>query len=50
VVVGALHVERVLASEAEHNPILIVHWYRVRSSAVASERVQPVPGRHLQES
>ena len=47
-VVGALHVERVPACEAEHNPILIIHSYRVRSSEVTSERVQPVPGRHLQ--
>ena len=47
-VVGALHVERVPACEAEHNPILIVHSHGVQSSEVASERVQPVPGWYLQ--
>jgi hypothetical protein len=48
VIVGAPHVERVSAFEAEHNSILIVHAYGVQPSQVTAERVQPVTGRHVQ--
>jgi hypothetical protein len=48
VVIGALHVDRVWAFEAEHDPILIVHAQRVEPSQITAERVQPVPGWHSQ--
>jgi hypothetical protein len=48
VIVGAPHVERVSAFEAEHDSILIVHAHRVESSQIPAERVQLVPGRYFQ--
>ena len=48
VIIGAPHVERVCAFEPEHDPVLIVHAHGVETSKVAAERVQPIPGRHLQ--
>jgi hypothetical protein len=48
VVVGALHVERISAFEAKHDPILVVDSYRVEPSQISAEGVQSVTGRHLQ--
>ena len=47
-VVGALHVERISAFEAKHDPILIVDSHRVESSQITAEAMQSVTGRHLQ--
>jgi hypothetical protein len=48
VVVGALHVERISAFEAQHDPILVVDSHRVEPSQISAEDVQSVTGRHLQ--
>jgi hypothetical protein len=48
VVVGALHVERISAFEAKHDPILVVDSHGVEPSPISAERVQSVPGRHFQ--
>jgi len=48
VVISAPNIERVTAFETEHDSILIVHADGVRASQLTSERVQPVPGWHLQ--
>jgi Protein of unknown function (DUF1579) len=48
VIVGAPHLERVPAFEPGHDPVLIVHAHRVETSTVTCERVQPIPGRHVQ--
>jgi hypothetical protein len=48
VIVGALHVERISAFEAKHDPILIVDSHRVEPSQISAEAVQSVTGRHLQ--
>lgn len=47
-IVGAPHVERVSAFEAEHDSIPIVHTHGVQPSPVTAERVQPVAGRNFQ--
>ena len=47
-VVGALHVERISAFEAQRDPILVVDSHRVEPSQISTERVQSVPGRHFQ--
>lgn len=47
-IVGAPHVERVSAFEAEHNSILIVHTHSVPPSHGTAERVQPVAGWNFQ--
>lgn len=47
-IVGAPHVERVSAFEAEHDSILVVHTYGAQPSHVTTERVQPVAGRNFQ--
>ena len=47
-VVGALHVERISAFEAKHDPILIVDSHCVEPSQISAERMQSVPGRHFQ--
>jgi len=48
VIVGAVNVERVLAFEAKHDAVLIVHANCVVSRKVECERVQPIPGRYPQ--
>src|SRR5215510_12858841 len=48
VVVGALHVERVSAFKAKHDPILVVDSHRVEPSQISAEGLQSVTGRHLQ--
>ena len=45
---GASHVERVRAFEAEHDPTLIVHAHGVQPSQITGERVQLVTGWHFQ--
>ena len=47
-IIGAPHLERVGAFEPEHDSVLIVHPHRVPAPEVTRERVQPIPGRHLQ--
>ena len=47
-IVGAPHIERISAFEAEHDSVLVVHTYGVPPSHVATERVQPVAGRNFQ--
>jgi len=43
-----MHVDRVSAFEAKHDPILIVDSYRVEPSQISAEGVQSVPGRYFQ--
>ena len=43
-----MHVERISAFEAKHDPTLIVDSHRVEPSQISAKGVQSVTGRHLQ--
>lgn len=47
-IVGATHIERICSFETKHDAVLIVDAHGVKTSTVTGERVQPIPGRHLQ--
>jgi hypothetical protein len=48
VVVGASNVKRVCAFEPKDDSELVVHAHRVEAAKTTRERVQPIPGRHIQ--
>ena len=47
-VIAAAHVERVLALEPKHDPVLVVDANRVKPSQFAGQHVEPIPRGHSQ--